>query len=150
MTKVRIEIDDSLTDKEIVIRTPVYDADVKRLSQQLQFADKAQPQLRFFKGDTEYYLDVNDILFFETEDRQINAHTVDDIFEIHHRLYELEDLLPANFMRISKSAILNTTKIFALTHSISNSLVAFQHSRKQVYVSRKYYKLLKERLEERR
>ncbi|WP_235809260.1 hypothetical protein [Secundilactobacillus collinoides] len=41
MTKVRIEIDDSLTDKEIVIRTPVYDADVKRLSQQLQFADKA-------------------------------------------------------------------------------------------------------------
>ncbi|WP_225353187.1 hypothetical protein [Secundilactobacillus paracollinoides] len=76
MTRVRIEIDDRLTDKEIVIRTPVYDADVKRLSQQLQAADKVQPQLRFFKGDTEYYLDVNDILFFETEDRQINAHTV--------------------------------------------------------------------------
>ncbi|ANZ66044.1 LytTR family DNA-binding domain-containing protein [Secundilactobacillus paracollinoides] len=150
MTRVRIEIDDRLTDKEIVIRTPVYDADVKRLSQQLQAADKVQPQLRFFKGDTEYYLDVHDILFFETEDRQINAHTVDDIFEIHYRLYELEDLLPATFMRISKSAILNTTKIFALTHSISNSLVEFQHSQKQVYVSRKYYKPLKARLEERR
>ncbi|WP_263850030.1 LytTR family DNA-binding domain-containing protein [Secundilactobacillus paracollinoides] len=58
--------------------------------------------------------------------------------------------MPATFMRISKSAILNTTKIFALTHSISNSLVEFQHSQKQVYVSRKYYKPLKARLEERR
>lgn len=146
--KVRIEFDHSLTEKEVVIRTPVMDESVQQLAEQLQQGDSTHAQLQFYKGATEYYISLADILFFETEGRQVNAHTVDDIFETHQHLYELEDLLPGAFMRISKSAILNTDRIFALTHSISSSLVEFQNTPKQVYVSRKYYPVLKQRLED--
>lgn len=147
--KVRIEIDQTLTEPEIVIRAPASDAELRQLMQQLNVPDvPAPPVLTCYKGDTAYYLDLNDILFFETEDRQVNAHTADDIFEAKHRLYELENLLPGSFMRVSKSAILNVTNVFALTHSLSSNVVAFQRSHKQVYVSRRYYPVLKRRLEE--
>ena len=66
----------------------------------------------FYKGNTEYYIAVDNILFFETDNGQINAHTRDDIYQVKYKLYELENILPGYFMRISKSAILNTKQIY--------------------------------------
>lgn len=62
--KVRIEIDESLTEKEVVIKAPALDETVQQLYQQLQTAEDAKLQLRFYKGATEYYLALDDILFF--------------------------------------------------------------------------------------
>ena len=58
---------------------------------------------------------------------------------------ELENILPNSFLRISKSTIVNIQKIYSLSHSVSSHLITFQNSHKQVYVSRMYYKVLKER-----
>ena len=59
------------------------------------------------KGSTEYYVPLDEILFFETEEGVIHAHTRDDIYQTGYRLYELEDMLPGVFMRVSKSTIVN-------------------------------------------
>ena len=94
---------------------------------------------------------MDNILFFETDPAGICAHTVDDVYQTHYKLYELEELLPGHFMRVSKSAILNTRQIFSITKNISSvSTVQFQHTHKQVNVSRNYYKPLKYKLEEKR
>lgn len=53
-------------------------------------------------------------------------------------------------MRVSKSTILNLDQIYALTKSISNCQIQFHHSYKTVYVSRRYYRELKDKLNERR
>lgn len=92
-----------------------------------------------------------DILFFETDGGMIYAHTVDDVFQTKYKLYELEELLPRTFLRISKSAIVNTDKIYSIHRNLTaSSLIAFQHTHKEIYVSRSYYKLLKSKLEEKR
>ena len=66
-------------------------------------------------------------------------------------LYELEELLPGQFMRVSKSAILNTSHVYSITKNLSSSsVVQFRNTHKQVYVSRMYYKPLKCKLEEKR
>lgn len=75
---------------------------------------------------------------------------VGEIYQTKYKLYELEEMLPGYFMRISKSSILNIRKIFSLTKSISSCVVEFADSPKQVYVSRYYYKPLKEKLGESR
>ncbi|MBU9790271.1 LytTR family transcriptional regulator [Lentilactobacillus sp. IMAU92037] len=147
--KVRVEIDDDLQNKEIVIRTPKYDAEVSQLVDVLNAQTREVQSLVFYKGDSEYYLDPSDILFFETENRQVHAHTVDDEYVIHHRLYELEMMLTGEFIRISKSAIINLHNILSLTRSVAGVVVKFQDSNKQVYVSRRYYRPLKDRLERR-
>nr|WP_233419134.1 LytTR family DNA-binding domain-containing protein [Liquorilactobacillus hordei] len=79
----------------------------------------------------------------------VNAHTKNDLFETHLRLYELEKLLPQNFMRVSKSTIINLDAVYTLTRSLTGNLIAFHESYKQVYVSRRYVKDTKRRLESR-
>lgn len=139
--KVRLEIDDTLNEDEIVIRTKEYSDEIKQLIESF----KSKPKIQFFKQETEYYLDLDSILFFESDQGKVFAHTTNDMFSTVQKLYELEKILPNYFIRISKSTILNIQKIYSLSHSVSSHLVTFQNSHKQVYVSRMYYKVLKER-----
>ena len=139
--KVRLEIDDTLNEDEIVIRTKEYTDDLKQLIHSFQ----AKPKVPFFKQNTEYYLDLDAILFFESDNGTVFAHTTNDMFSTPKKLYELENILPSYFLRISKSTIVNIQKIYSLSHSVSSHLITFQNSHKQVYVSRMYYKVLKER-----
>ena len=139
--KVRLEIDDTLNEDEIVICTKEYTEDLKQLIHSFQ----TKPKVQFFKQDTEYYLEVDSILFFESDNGTVFAHTTNDMFSTTQKLYELENILPRSFLRISKSTIVNIQKIYSLSHSVSSHLITFQNSHKQVYVSRMYYKVLKER-----
>ena len=60
-------------------------------------------------------------------------------------------MLPRNFMRVSKSAILNLNLVYSVEKNITaSSLVRFMGTDKIVYVSRIYYKAMKQRLDERR
>ncbi len=89
-------------------------------------------------------------MFFETSADGVYAHTKNDAYVVKLRLYELEKELPDSFMRVSKSTIINLSKIMSLQKNItSSSLVRFMNSVKEVYVSRMYYKELKLRLHER-
>lgn len=135
--KVRIEIDDSLNEDEIVIRIKEYTEELQQLISNF----KSKPSIQFFKQDTEYYLDLDAILLFESDNGRVYAHTANDMFSTTQKLYELENILPNSFLRISKSTIVNIQKIY----SVSSHLITFQNSHKQVYVSRMYYKVLKER-----
>ena len=64
---------------------------------------------------------------------------------------EVESFLQRNFIRVSKSTILNINQIYSINHNItSSSTIEFEKSHKQVYVSRFYKKELKNRLKERK
>ncbi len=148
--KVRIEIDENFMEEEVVIRCNGLNAQIQAIQKAVTEITSGQERFIFYKGETEYYLPLEDILFFETDGGVINAHTAKDIYQTKYKLYELEESLPGYFMRISKSGILNVRKIFSMTKSISTCEVEFQNSPKKVYVSRYYYKPLKEKLDEKR
>ncbi len=148
--KIKIEIDEKLESDEIIIRCRKLNDEVTQVQKAVSEIISERSRIIFYKGEAEYYFPLEEILFFETEDDGISAHTIGDIYRIRHRLYELEEMLPGYFLRISKSAILNTRKIFAIDRNLSSaSIVSFQDTHKQVYVSRRYFKPLKDRLEER-
>ena len=149
--KIQIELNDNLTENEVVICCKSIDEEVMKVQQAVaEVASKSQTYI-FYKADTEYYLTLNQILFFETDGSGVSAHTAKDIFETRQKLYELERVLPGYFLRISKSAICNTDKIYSISRGISsNSVVEFQGTQKKVYVSRRYYKPLRQLMEEKR
>ena len=141
--KLRIEFDDSLQEEEIIIRCRELSPDIIQLKETLSNTLQKNEVISFYKGDVRIYLSLDEILFFETDQNVVYAHTADDCYEIHHRLYELEELLPSSFMRVSKSTILNTKQIFSIDKNIyASSTVCFRHTHKQVFVSRHYYKPL--------
>jgi DNA-binding LytR/AlgR family response regulator len=149
--KIRIEVDNEIRENEIIIRCNELTEEVKNIQSVLGDLIVVKKSITFYKGETEYYLALEKVLFFETEESAVCAHTTDNIYNVKYKLYELEEILPGYFMRVSKSTILNTNHIYSITRSLSSSSkVEFQNTHKQVYVSRYYYKPLKIKLLEKR
>ena len=148
--KIKLNIDPSQKEPELIISAPDLTPEVKQLYQLLQAKRSNLEQTEAEKENVSYYLNLSDILFFETDSKVVMAHTKRNAYQVKYKLYELEDLLGGNFMRVAKSTILNLDKVYAVTRSISNCQIKFEESYKTVYVSRHYYRDLRNRLEERR
>ena len=143
--KVKIEIDPEASEREVTIRCREVDEEVLKIQKLLLESPSGMTQISFFKEDSEYFLTLDTVLFFETDGGQIRAHTADDEFETKYKLYELEERLPSYFLRISKSTILNTHKLYSITKNLAGaSKIEFMGTYKTVYCSRNYYKALKE------
>ena len=140
-----------MEETEVVIKCANIDSDILRLQQVIDEFMHGKNSFVFFKEDTEFYFSVEEVLFFETEGNKVTAHTSDDVYTVKYKLFELEELLPGHFVRISKSGIVNADKIYSIQRNITAaSAIEFQGSHKQVFVSRSYYKVLKNKLEEKR
>lgn len=147
--KIRIETDKSLAEDEVIFHCRELSEEILQLQKMLLEHSTASKTLVLRKQGTEYFIPVEDILFLETDNSLIYGHTCDNMYETEYKLYELEALLPGYFMRISKSAIVNTRRIFSITRNLTaSSVVEFAGTTKRTYVSRQYYKFLTERLNE--
>lgn len=145
--KINIQIDDNLDECEVIIRAKEVNNEVAQIQRALSGLSSEKGEIVFVKDDTEYYFGVERILFFETDQNKVYAHTAAEAYEVKYKLYELEELLPSYFLRVSKSTILNTRKVFGLTRNLTaSSKVDFAGSQKSVYVSRNFYKPLKQML----
>ena len=146
--KLRIEITDGSSEDEVVVRCGRVDENIQKLQEFI--LNLSAPRMTFYKDSQEYYLPLEEILFFETDGEQVFAHTKGDAFKVKHRLYELEEILPRQFSRAAKGTIVNIKQIYAIDRNItSSSKVSFPGTHKHIYVSRHYYKPLKEKMGER-
>ena len=141
--KLRIEISDDMEEPEVIVRCGRVDDSVSKLQEYVR--SLSAPKLTFYKGTQEFYLPLEDILFFETDGEQVFSHTAGDAFKVKRRLYELEDILPRFFVRAAKGTIVNTQRIYAINRNLtSSSQICFTGTHKHIYVSRHYYQALKE------
>ncbi len=173
--KIRIDLVDDLIEDEVLIRCGRVDDKILKIQQFISeqgaqpgaaataqsapaatapaASQSAQPQpaeMTFYKDNQEFYFPIGNVLFFETDGDRIYAHTASEVFRIKYRLYELDAVLPKQFVRASKSAVINVTHVYSVSRNITaSSLVEFKNSHKHVYVSRHYYKEVRQRLNER-
>ena len=111
--KIKVEIDENFIEDEIVIKCSKFNSQIMRIQELLDSVNNQELVLELFKDNVEFYENVSNIIFFETDGDVVRAHTRDEIFTIKKRLYELEDILPFYFCRISKSAILNAKEVYS-------------------------------------
>ena len=148
--KVRIEISDD-GDEEVVIRARSLTDEVRRISDAVTAASGGEATLSLTDGESEYFVPVASLLFFETADGHTTGHTADRMYYTHLKLYELEAILPRTFARISKSCVVNTAAISSIKRNpVGASETFFAGSYKKVYISRSYYKAVREIIEETR
>lgn len=149
--KVKIEIVEGMEEEEVVIRCGTLNDSVISLQNYLSKQNDGKRCLTLAEGETNFFIPLGDICFFETQGREIRAHTGDKIFVCGYKLYELEELLPGSFMRVSKSTIVNLDRVYSVTRNLTaSSEVEFTGSCKQAFVSRAYYKAMTERLQARK
>lgn len=145
--KVRVEVDPTLPAPEVVVRVPAETAETAALVKTLAAIGGPAAQLTVSLRGHQERVVVADILFCESAGHQVMIHTADRVLTTRVPLYKLATELPATFVRASKSAILNSEQVASLSKSLTGNLVRFQHSHKQLYVSRRYYGALKRVLE---
>lgn len=73
--KVQIECDSGAEELQVLIRCRELDDQVKEIQQALSTIGKCRQQFVFYKGDTEFYMPLNEVLFMETDGNAIQVHT---------------------------------------------------------------------------
>ncbi len=90
-------------------------------------------------------LDPKEVFCFSVEENKVYAYLEKERLWMKCRLYQLEERLPAEFVKINQSCLANCKKIARFEVSISGALrVVFQNGHSD-YVSRRQLKIVKER-----
>ena len=105
--KVRIELDPSMDEPEILIRAPRLTQELAQLQESI-LKQKLLVPLAFLQGSKRIFSGFGKYFsFLKQTGKRIFGHTKDEAYEVKQKLYELEELLPIAFCRISKSTIVN-------------------------------------------
>lgn len=149
--KINIDVDDSLQQDVITIHCREITDEILELQRLLSQRQSGSQKISAYMDDTEYYVDVKSIVFVESDGNYIAMHTAKSIYRIRQKLYELEEILPRDFIRVSKSTIVNTDLISSIKKNITGaSEISFRNCTKQAYASRNYIKALIEIMDEKR
>ena len=96
-------------------------------------------------GNEIHRVNPTDVFYIETVDNKTFFYCDKNVYESKQKLYELEELAMADFLRISKSVIVNLSKIKSLMPSMSGRLEAALFNGEKVIISRQYVNELKKR-----
>lgn len=99
-----------------------------------------------FIGEQRYLISCEHILYIETIQEILFIHTGDKIYEAKKRLYELENMLPKQFSRISRSVIINLKQVEYYSPLASGLMKATFFNGEEAYISRKYLRLLRAKI----
>lgn len=139
-----VEINENADAKEtfVAIQCKIIDKDILKLERHIRLFSKTL----LGKNDNKFIqIPVNEIFYLESVDRKTFIYTSAAVCETDFRLYELEDRLEdSDFMRASKSIIINLQKISVLTPEINRMILATMKNGEKIYISRQYAKKLKE------
>lgn len=151
MRCLKVEVILSQDDEEprVQIYTKTMNEELSQLVELLIKQEVAKPSnIIGLLDDVEYILKLDDIYYFEANGNTIIAVHKDNRYKIGMRLYEVERVAPTQqFMRISKSIIININKIYTIERSFGTpSLITLQNNKGTVLASSQYVKQLKKRL----
>ena len=84
---------------------------------------------------------IEDILYFETVDGLVFAYTVDCVYEIKGRLYQVEEKVnKRNICRASKTMLVNIEHIISVRTALNGRLYARMENGEEILITRRYAK----------
>lgn len=90
------------------------------------------------KGSDIALLEQNEIFMFRVEDKQVKVYTQNDEYVIKKPLYQVEDNLNGDFVRISKTTIINLKKVERVAPSLKGMMFIQLKNGLKDNISRKY------------
>ena len=131
-------------EEEIIVKCNEVNDDLQKLLNQLK---QGNGKIAAYQNGDIFFLEPEQIYYFESVDQKVFAYGKTNVYEVKSKLYELEEQLQGReFMRASKSTILNLNKISRLTPAFSGRFEALLQNGEKAIISRQYVSVLKERL----
>lgn len=143
---MRIIIEPPQPNDEDVVIVRCASPDQRLISMLLTFQN-AKTELTGYLDDRIVRLNYQDVFYFEANENRVFAYCSSEVYEVRYKLYELENLFaPWDFVRCSKSLIVNMEKIESLAPMFSGKLEAHLNNGERIVISRQYVHSLKEKL----
>ncbi len=143
--KITIEVPKPGEEDEIIVRCAALD---ERLMNLIYSLKTDQDKLTGYVEDKIVKLLPKEIYYFESVDNKVFAYTAKGTYEVHKKLYEIEaEYAHSDFLRISKSIIVNVAKIAYLKPIFNGRFEAKLKNDEKIIISRQYVLELKKKLE---
>lgn len=131
-------------EEEIIIKCSQLVPDMVKL---INHFKQGSSKLTVYKDGNIFFMEQEEIFYFESVDQKVFAYCDTEVYEIKSKLYELMEELPErDFIRSSKSSILNLNKIKSLAPAFGGRYEALLKNGEKVIISRQYVGTLKEKL----
>ncbi len=101
-------------------------------------SDESNDMLAVKKGSDIALLEFNDVFMFRVEDKQVKVYTQSNEYLIKKPLYQVEETLSSDFVRISKTTIVNLKKIERVAPSLKGMMFIQLKNGLKDNISRKY------------
>jgi len=142
--KVNIEYDLSLKNDEVYIKLSPDCVNKERI---VRLLNDDSNVVTAKINEKIYFLDLDEIESFYSFEQSVIAFSQNKEFKIKDKLYEVEMKFESmNFMRISKSTIINIKKIDYIAPTFNRTLMFKMISGETLYSSRSYNTKIKERI----
>lgn len=110
-------------------------------------AEKSADTVFGKRNNVMHRLSIEQVLYFEAQDKRVYAVTKNGQYEVNQRLFEIEEMLAdRGFMRVSKSVVLHTDKVAGVKMEEDRSCLAYFSSQIFARVSRAYAKDFRKRM----
>lgn len=141
--KVELNIDEKFKEILVTISTNKINDEVQEL---VNYIEYKEDYLVGIADDQVCVLDISDIIRVFVEDRKVFVVTTKGKFIVRKKLYEMNNLLTKDFVKISQSEIANIKFIKNLDLSIRGTIVIVYKNSDISYVSRRLLKDFKTKL----
>ena len=113
----------------------------------VRFIKSRQGSVEAFWDKEQFQIPLTDIYYIESVDDRTFIYLKGDCFEAKKRLVEFENVLSGReFIRISKSVIVNIMKITAIKPALNGRFLCLLSNGEKVIISRKFVPDVKEKL----
>ena len=144
--KVRLDIDKQYAEEQIIIEEPTLSPRVQKVKDFVQSLDQKETLKGKFQ-DQVFLIEIQKIQRIYIENRKVLAETGNRIYALDIRLYQAVEILPASFVQISQSEIVNIDAISHLKLTSNGLIEIYLKNDSFTYSSRRYLKAIKEKLE---
>lgn len=144
--KVKLDIDQQYIEEQIIIEAPTLSPRVQKVKDFVQSLDQKETLKGKFQ-DQVFLIEIQKIQRIYIENRKVIAETGNRTYALDIRLYQAVEILPASFIQISQSEIVNIDAISHLKLTSNGLIEIYLKNDSFTYSSRRYLKAIKEKLE---
>ena len=141
--KLELNIDEKVKETLVVVSANKIDKEVQNLINYIEYSSE---YLIGIVEDKASIININEIIRVYIEDRKTFVVTLKDTYVVKKKLYEVENMVTRNFVKISQSEIANIKFIKNLDFSNTGTIVIKYKNSDISYVSRRMIKEFKLKL----
>ncbi len=148
--KIKTNISSEYEEPILTINAPEMTDEIKTVVDYVSKLGTVPSQIVANKDNEIYFVDLEKVICFFSEDKYNYIRTKDDVYRLKYKLYEIEEIFGgSDFIRISKSCIININQVKCFDTSILGTIIVKLKDDTQEKVSKRnvpqIMKILKER-----